>query len=175
MGIKKRVLFACVIFMLAVSGVFAANVIILKLDKNNPVDLYNLGILNYYSGKTADAVSLIKGSVGINENYAKAYYSLGLIYFNDANYKDAIENFKKSAEIDKNNANYNFDLAVSYVELFREKESDNLLTSGDLDFLRKAISHYETVASLDANFPHAASNLEITKSVLEEYESQIKT
>ena len=168
---KKRILIPIIVFILLVSIGFAANVIVVKLDENNPISLYNLGTLKYYSGQKEEAVSFMKKALELNPNYDKAYYSLGLIYFKDSSYEEAIKNLEKANEINSENSNYNFDLAISYVELFRKKESENSLALNDLDLLRKAVSHYEKTVALDENFENAKSNLEIVKNVLEGYES----
>lgn len=131
---------------------------------------HNLGIAYYKLGQIDNAIKELKNAISQKNNYEKAYYSLALIYYGNKDYENAIQSLLNVIELNNENANAYFDLAVIHVERFREKESAGVITLASLDDLRKGLFYYSKVIELDSNFPYAASNAEIIKNIINDYE-----
>ena len=76
----------------------------------------------------------------------------------------------KFIELEPENTNGHFDLAVIYADRFREKESSGIVSSTDLEDLKKSLNLYLKVIHLDSEFPHASNNAKIIKNIINKYE-----
>ena len=130
---------------------------------------HNKGVAYHSLGQAEKAIASFEDAITIDPKYAKAHYSLALGYYHQKNYEKSIGELKKAVELEPSNANAHFDLGVMYVERFRMKENAGIATEEDLNDLQQGLNHYQTVLSINPEFPHASQNAAIVESAIEEY------
>lgn len=135
---------------------------------------YNLGVSFYYNKDLQQAISFLKKSIEIKNDYAKAHYSIGLAYYELKDFDNAIVNLLTFTQLEPENPNAHFDLAVAYADRFRKKELSQNIASDDLNDLKEALKHYLKAEDLKPGFPHALSNAEIIKDIIDGYENIYK-
>lgn len=132
-----------------------------KLDKNNFIALYNLGLLRETEGKTGDAVSAYKKSISRKPGFPPSRFRLGRLYERQGKNDDAVREYAAAMRIDPSMRharrnplvvdaellylasvqNYSRDLATASVDIdqvyveeerFRLVPVDRALTSDDV-------------------------------------------
>ncbi|MFH1642057.1 MAG: tetratricopeptide repeat protein [Nanoarchaeota archaeon] len=138
-----------------------------KAIEHNPdfVPAYhNLGTVYYEKGNYEQAAIQFKKATEIDPEYLKAYYSAGILHFKNGNFDKAIDNFLTVVRLEPNNPNYIFDLAQGYVARFRK---DEITDQENYDDLEKALTHFSQVEKLAPGFPHALTNINIIKPIID--------
>lgn len=96
----------------------------LALDKNNPTVLLQMGILNFTSGKTTEAIAFLNSALENKERSAALYKYLGLCYEKIGNTEEAASNFQKALILDPNDS----ETVKKIDEYKKQKERENKLT-----------------------------------------------
>ncbi|PIT96990.1 hypothetical protein COT82_00165 [Candidatus Campbellbacteria bacterium CG10_big_fil_rev_8_21_14_0_10_35_52] len=73
------------------------------LEPNNPVFLFQLGLLHSNVGDNEKAIFVLEKAIALNNNYSNARYFLGLNYFKTGKVKDATEQFKIVSDLNPDN------------------------------------------------------------------------
>ncbi len=138
----------------------------IELNSNFPEAYHNLALTYYKLSQINKSIQSLNKAIELDGQYSKAYYSLALIYYESKDYDNAISNLEALLQIDQQNTNALFDLGVIYVERFRQNELLGVINVEDLE---KALYYYSLVLDINPDFPNAASNTEVIKSVLSYY------
>jgi len=77
---------------------------------------YELGKINFYSGKIADAIDNFEATLSENST-AEVYNYLGLCYLKQKKFKQAIVNFNHAVNLDGHRPIYYYNLALTYKSL----------------------------------------------------------
>jgi tetratricopeptide (TPR) repeat protein len=91
----------------------------LRLNPDNALAYYNLGILLLREGNTARAEEMFKKSIALNERYEKAWNGLGDVYFKKNAFDKAVECFSRACELNPGYWRAFYNLALVYA---RKKE-----------------------------------------------------
>ena len=111
--------------------------LILEIAPNDPVALYNAGILYYRLDMLKEAENYLKRAIGINPEYIQAYLQLGLVYQSAERFDEAELEFRKVLSISEKGKEA--DVARARLGLISEeaaflthmKEANRRLKAGD--------------------------------------------
>jgi tetratricopeptide (TPR) repeat protein len=122
-----------------------------KIDKQNEIIFFNLGVSHYLSGNIKEAILNYEKAISFYKEYYQAYFNLGQIYME--NLKDnekAIEYFKKAISIKHDYIHGYNQIGLAYERLGQAS---------------MAVSFWEKTLKLDPNYNNARKNLERVKTI----------
>ena len=94
----------------------------LALDDQAPRVLYKLALVQYRTGRPADAVGALRRATALNERFAEAYYLLGLCLRDERKPDEALASLKKSIELAPTLLAAREELAELYGRLGRQED-----------------------------------------------------
>ncbi len=118
----------------------------LRIDPENAMAWYNIGVAYKDLGQTAKAIDAYQQSLRIDPEYSDAWSNLGVAFSATDQTAKAIEAFQQALRIDPENARYWFGLGLLYA------------TSGQRG---KVLAAYKRLKSLDAALAERLFNLAV--------------
>jgi protein O-GlcNAc transferase len=117
---------------------------ILRIQANNVLAHYNLGIICQDKLQFDKAIYHYKKALDLDPNIADAYFNMGTIFHDRGLLDDAIRNYQAALELDPNSADINNNIGL----VLKEK--------GQLD---EAISYYHQALQINSHLANAFSNI----------------
>ena len=98
-----------------------------RVNKNNPISLYNLAIILSRQGKLNKAANVLKQCVKLKPDYLDAHHKLGYLYLKMESFTEAHVIFRKAYALDKENLKTFFGMAQVKKALNDKKEALGLI------------------------------------------------
>jgi tetratricopeptide (TPR) repeat protein len=96
----------------------------LKNDPKHPQATAYLGDALMQSGRTAEALELLKSALRLQKDLRIAHLDLGILYAENRRYEPAVVEFREALRIDPKNFAAHYRLARLYQELGRTAEAE---------------------------------------------------
>lgn len=119
----------------------------IRLDPDNALAHFNLGVAYQYQGKLDQAVAEYQEAISIDPDYAEAHNNLGIAYDDQGKPDEAIAEYQEAIRINPDYALAHYNLALAYYAQGKPDE---------------AIAAYKEVIRVDPDSADAHYNLGIT-------------
>lgn len=81
-----------------------------KINNQNPILFYNLGILLYKKGRWNGALTSLRRAIRLNPSFAEAYHNSGTIYFYQGKLPEALAYFKTAQQLSPEDKAIQYDI-----------------------------------------------------------------
>ena len=106
-----------------------------NIEPQNEHCLYQLALLNHFTGKISKAKEFLKNLIDLNPRHLKAYERLATIYFDNKEYQEGLDCTRKLISLDPNNGEHRITLIEKLKEVAEvDPNKDKIFTKYKREF-----------------------------------------